>query len=196
MAITFDKANRLIIIEAPATEVTIQDLINAIRDYEDELVNLEISRIADAYGKQDLGGGAYVGITLVLINNWRIKFEDRASWTNCFVRGGNLVAVNDYNNDPIATATNVNVIIAQSSSPTIVGVEPENIENAVWNATKIGHLTEGTLGKQLSDDVADTIWDELTSPHQTINTTGKALTDRATSAETVRSIAQQLEQEL
>jgi hypothetical protein len=121
MAIVFDKVNKLIIIEAPATEITIQDLINAIRDFEDDIQNMEISTIANAYGKQDLGGGIKVGITLELINNWRIKFQDRAGpdYIKCVVKGGNLVAINQYNNNPICPSAYVTLEIAQSVSPTI-----------------------------------------------------------------------------
>jgi hypothetical protein len=122
MAIVFDKINKIITIEAPDTEVTIQELINAIRDYEDELENLEVESIAKASGKEDLGGGIKVGITLELINNWRVKFEDRESGDviSCKVSGGNLVATNDYNNNPICPSTNTQVTITQSSSATIV----------------------------------------------------------------------------
>lgn len=122
MAITFDKINKLIVITTD-TEVTIQDLIDNIRDYEDE--NLEIASIANAYGKQDLGGGAKVGITLELINNWRIKFEDRdpPDYIVCIIKGGNLVAINDYDNNPICSSAYTQIILAQSTSPTLIEEE-------------------------------------------------------------------------
>ena len=121
MAITFDKINKLIVITTD-TEVTIQNLINAIRDYEDENENLEIASLANAYGKQSLGGGALGGITLELINDWRVKFEDRnpPDYIPCIIYGGNLVAINQYGNNPIKTSAYTQVTIAQSSSPTIV----------------------------------------------------------------------------
>ncbi len=78
MAITFNDVTKIIEIESPATEVTIQELINAVRDWEDELVNIDISKVASAAGKEPLGGGVSVGITMTLLNGWKIKFEDRA----------------------------------------------------------------------------------------------------------------------
>ena len=91
------------------------------RSWEDELVNLEVARVADASGKEDLGGGVLVGITLKLLN-WKIKFEDRVSLTTCVVSGGNLVAVDSNGNSmyPIEPSENTTVTIAQSSSSTML----------------------------------------------------------------------------
>ena len=121
MALVFNKINRAIIIEAPQTEVTIQELINAIRDWEDEFEAMDISSLANAYGKQDLGGGVTVGITLELINNWRIQFEDRdgPDYIACVIKGGNLLAINDYGNNPIKPSAYTQITIAQSSSATL-----------------------------------------------------------------------------
>jgi len=122
MAIVFDEIKRTIIIEKPQTEVTIQNLINAIRDWEDELINLDEASLANASGKQDLGGGILVGISLELINNWRIQFEDRLGpdYILCKVSGGNLVATNDYDNNPIRPSAFTQIYIAQSSSATSI----------------------------------------------------------------------------
>ena len=103
MGFVFDKVNKIITVEAPQTEVTIQDLYDAIRDYEDEVYNMEVGKICDASGKEELGGGVRVGITLKLID-WKLKFEDRSgpNYITCNVRGGNLVcydtSINDYVN--------------------------------------------------------------------------------------------------
>ena len=128
--LTFFKFLRVIQVDSPVegTTVTCQELINAIRDYEDELSFLDYGHIANAFGKQSLGGGSQVGITLELINNWRIQFQSPgASPTiTVYVAGGNLVATNDYNNNPIKASDYVTVIIAQSSSPTII-TPPEDL---------------------------------------------------------------------
>lgn len=123
MAITFDKINRIIEVEAPDTTVTIQQLINAIRDWEDELGNFETNKVADASGKDDLGGGTLVGITLKFLN-WKLKFEAKGSPTTCYVGGGNLVAVDGSGNSmfPIAPSTNVTVQLTQASSATLAQI--------------------------------------------------------------------------
>lgn len=125
--LTFFKYQRLIQVDSPQTSVTIQDLLNQIRLYEEQLINLDYGHIANAYGKQSLGGGAYVGITLELINDWRISFEARPGPTTiaCYVTGGNLVAINQYANNPIYPTAFTQVNIAQSTSPSIIQADAD-----------------------------------------------------------------------
>lgn len=122
VTLTFFKFERLIQIDSPQVTTSIQDLLNEIRLYEEKLINLDYGHIANAYGKQSLGGGAYIGITLELINNWRIQFEARSgpTYVLCTVNGGNLVAINAYSNTSINPTAFTQVVIAQSSSPTII----------------------------------------------------------------------------
>jgi len=110
---SFDPINRVITVLAPDTEVTVQDLINAIRDWEDD--HLEWGKVADASGKDTVAPGVQTAITVRLLG-WRLKFEDRAEPTVCLVRGGNLLAVDDQGNYmyPIAPANNVTVVVSQS----------------------------------------------------------------------------------
>ncbi|OGM14293.1 hypothetical protein A3A76_00170 [Candidatus Woesebacteria bacterium RIFCSPLOWO2_01_FULL_39_23] len=147
--ISFLKYDRVILVENPVegTEVTCQELINAIRDYEDELSFMDYGHIANAYGKQPLGGGSFVGITLELINNWRIQFESPGAppTITVYVRGGNLVAVNSYSNNPIKPSDYVTVIIAQSSSPTII-TPPEDLNMLYLIESLRGrHATLGSI---------------------------------------------------
>ena len=143
--LTFFKFDRVIQVDNPVegTEVTIQELVNAIRDYEDELDFFDYGHIANASGKQDLGGGSQVGITLELINDWRIQFESPGGPTTItvYVRGGNLVATNSFGNNPIKPSDYVTVIIAQSSSPTII-TPPEDLNML--------YLIESLRGKHAS----------------------------------------------
>jgi len=125
-ALTFFKYERIIQVDGPQISVGIQDLLNQIRLYEEQLINLDYGTIANAYGKQPLGGGTYIGITLELINSWRLSFEARDGLSGtilCTVSGGNLVAINDfegYENNPIYPTDFTQIVIAQSSSPTII----------------------------------------------------------------------------
>ena len=131
MALIFDKSLKVITVEKPQRELTIQDLHDEIRLFEEKNQNLEVAQIINASGKQDLGGGVQVGITLELINDWRLAFEERTDQevidegfpaggvVLCTVSGGNLVATNSFNNNPIYPTENVQVIISQSSSATI-----------------------------------------------------------------------------
>ena len=77
--ISFDRVNRIITVAAPSTEVTIQDLLDTIRDWEDEPSQLNLASLATAGGKDSLGGGEFTGITLTLINDWRLAFQARTT---------------------------------------------------------------------------------------------------------------------
>src|SRR3972149_10602075 len=98
MALVFDKALKVITVEKPQRELTIQDLHDDIRLYEEKNHNLEVAQIINASGKQDLGGGVTVGITLELINNWRLAFEARPGPSTILftVAGGDLEGRNVY----------------------------------------------------------------------------------------------------
>ena len=106
--------------EADGTEITIQSLVNQIRDWEDNQANLSYDHLLFASGKDDLGGGVLVGITARLINA-KLKFEARASPTTCTVTGGNLVAVDANGNSmyPLEYSDNVMATITASSSATL-----------------------------------------------------------------------------
>ena len=106
--------------EADGDSITVQSLVNQIRDWEDEQANLCYDPLLEATGKADLGSGVKVGITATLLNA-KLKFEERDTATVCVVSGGNLVAV-DSNGDTmvvIEPSYNVSVTIAQSTSAVI-----------------------------------------------------------------------------
>jgi len=67
---------RIVVIEAPQTEATLQNLVDTIRAWEDSEEGHTFPFIIDAAGKEDLGGGVTVGITATL-NNAQIRFAAR-----------------------------------------------------------------------------------------------------------------------
>ena len=107
--------------EADGESITIQSLVNQIRNWEDSQANLAYPSLLSASGKEDLGGGTLVGITASL-ENTKLKFEARGVPTTCYVGGGNLVAVDENGNSmfPISPSTNVTVQLTQSSSATMI----------------------------------------------------------------------------
>lgn len=121
MGIIFDRINRIIEVEDPATEVTIQELLDAIRGWEDDQENMDVPKIADAAGKEILDESTKVGVTLKLLN-WKVKFEGRSTPTVCNITGGNLVAVDEYGDPmfPVEPSNNVTATKTASSSATIV----------------------------------------------------------------------------
>ncbi|MDX1279409.1 hypothetical protein [Oceanihabitans sediminis] len=66
---------RIIEVDATVyTDVTVQELYNAIREWEDSDVNIDDDSLIDAAGKENLGGGVTVGITATL-KNTRLSFK-------------------------------------------------------------------------------------------------------------------------
>lgn len=116
----FDFINEIITVPSPDTTLDLQYLVNQCRDTEDDAEpGMAFGQIISAFGKQDLGGGVLVGITVVLLDNWTVKFQDRSGPSTVSVRisGGNLVGANGHN--PISPSTYTQVTLANSSSATI-----------------------------------------------------------------------------
>lgn len=121
--LVYDFFNKIIEVPAPDTTLSLQYLVDQTRDVEDEITpspGMVFSKIIDAYGKQSLGGGSLVGITVVMLDGWRVRFESRAPGPDtvaCTISGGNFVGNSGAN--PVAPSPYVAVTIAQSSSATI-----------------------------------------------------------------------------
>ena len=124
MAIEFDRVNRWVI---PDTDtVTIQELYNAITDYQDEPGNMDLGTIASASGKDDLGGGLLTGVTLTMnaSEGWTIRWAPRVAASPAFVirkiTGGNLAEVNGQ--VPITPSDGNTVVVQGSTSASIIEV--------------------------------------------------------------------------
>jgi hypothetical protein len=69
--------------------LTAQELIDAIRTVEDSTIGITNTKIADAAGKDSLGGDIYIGITLTLLENWVIYSEKTSGFFT--IRDGNII---------------------------------------------------------------------------------------------------------
>jgi hypothetical protein len=89
MPISFDPLNKIINITSPTTIVTVQELIDAIRDWEDSAEGIVHDKVVDGFGKARLNADVTTGIVLSLSSEWQIEF-----WTGVdqgFIQGGTLV---------------------------------------------------------------------------------------------------------
>ena len=165
--LTFDKDTNIMEVSLPDTEITIQEIVNQVRNFEDNTApdntgGMDIPFILSAGGKEPLTSTTWVGITITLID-WTIKFADRAgpSWISCNIVGGNIVAYDTGTSDyviPITPATYVNTNITASSSATIAegtGADPAAIASAVWDEPTADHLTPGTFGEWVKNKLMD-----------------------------------------
>ena len=76
MALTIDaeRSPRLIFVDSATNEISVQELIDQLRDWEDDPGRgMVYPRIISAAGKEPLGGGVKVGITATL-QNARLAF--------------------------------------------------------------------------------------------------------------------------
>ncbi len=156
--ITFNKPDRRIEVDSLVRPivVTVQELVDGIRDYESELVNMELPRIATITGKDNLGGGAYTGITL-LLHGWTVRFADHQGpdFTWARVTGGNLLAVDEEGAAVSAFTPSAftSIQYAASTAASILDVSTQN----PWALPTTGNQESGTMGgsmKGLEDNLA------------------------------------------
>jgi len=138
------------IVEVIDSPLSVQDLYDTLRNKAAVGEAMDDDEIIDGSGKDDLGEGVLVGLTVKLLNA-KVKFEARASPTICTIRGGNLIAV-DENGDsmtPIEPSTNVSVVISQSTSASLIegtGADSAEIADAVWDEIVGDHLFTDSFG--------------------------------------------------
>ena len=70
------RSPRIVTVLAPSTEVTVQDIHDTLRAWEDSEDGTTFAVIVDSAGKEELGGGVSVGVTTTL-QNALLEFEPR-----------------------------------------------------------------------------------------------------------------------
>lgn len=156
MAIEFDHDQQLINITAPQDTLTCQDLIDAIRAEEASATGIFHPQIATASGKESLGEGVFVGMTVNLVSPWQVKW-----WTGNYIAkisGGNLVG--GISADPIAYSAGVQVLLVQSAASTIV-VTSDGL-NTAQAALLETAATESAKGRKMQTNKAIVSGDEQT----------------------------------
>lgn len=112
---------RIITVDAPSQLLDVQDLLDTVRAWEDDPINMSEPKMINAAGKDDLGGGLEVRITVILLDA-KVTFEDRSNpdLDICRIEGGNLVALDTGGNpiDPVETSTRTQIIRTNTSSST------------------------------------------------------------------------------
>lgn len=162
MAYSFDFDNTIIDITASQTEVDVQELIDAIRTAEATEEGIAYDSIANASGKESLGDGVSVGITVELLGDWQLRF-----WGGSYiakVSGGNLVG--GPSGDPIAYSAGVQVLLIQSAASTVV----ETGGSALTEAE-----SEHLMGLPSASDNVDAVLDAALSGHTSAGSVGAAL---------------------
>lgn len=141
-------------------------------------------------GKDSLGGGISVGITIDLLNDWQLKFQSRAgpSFEQVTVKDGNLVG--GIAGNPIAVSSFTQVKQIQSAAGTIStvsgasssGPTASEIADAVWDelippahtgSNSAGEFLYGAGGGSSPTTIANAVWSAQTSENQTPGSFGE-----------------------
>lgn len=117
MAYEFNFESRLINVLNPQTDVDVQDLYEACRQAEDSEVGIQYGKIVNASGKESLGSGVSIGLTIELLE-WQLHFWDGNYMAK--IAGGNLVG--GVGGDPVAYTAGVQVLLIQSAASTVVQI--------------------------------------------------------------------------
>ncbi len=115
MALSYNYSTlRIGVPQVEAAPILMQVLINSIRAQEAGEQGITYDQIADATGKNDLGGGVSTGITVALRSTWKLDFAAGAYQAS--VSGGNLA-------DALARIHNTGnpqVLVLASAAATLV----------------------------------------------------------------------------
>lgn len=132
MALSFTHATKLIgVPQIDAQPLTMQTLINAIREEEASERGITEPQIAFATGKDSLGDGVVTGITVSLTSTWKLSFEAGAYQAK--VNGGNLA-------DDLARINNTGspqVVIQSSAAATVINGNAVSVPSAAENAAAV-----------------------------------------------------------
>jgi len=161
MALLINFHTQIIDVTTPQTTVLVQDLINAIRAAEVSDLGMAYPKIADATGKESLGGGVQTGITVNLYPNWQLRF-----WAGNYqaeIKGGNLVGGPSGN--PIAYTEGVQVKLTQSAASTIV----------TSGGSALTTEEHDKLMSGLEITIPQGVWDEILASHNVAGSAAKII---------------------
>lgn len=168
--LTFDIPNQLIIVAAPDTLLDLQELWNKSQLFLTTLEAMSIPAFIFGSGKDDIGGGQFVGITVTLVD-WKLQFEARAgpALEVMIVSGGNLVgrtgSLVGPVQHPIEPSANTHVTISQSTSPAAIAVETQRTRTFIEVTYDVNSatLTLGTWLQRSSDAIQATVTNPIST---------------------------------
>ncbi len=171
----FDFYSKIITVPIEDSSLDLQFLVNEVRVAEHNLApGMGYNKIMDAFGKQDLGGGVLVGITVVLLDGWRVAFAARPgpSTVAVTITGGNFVGEAGAN--PVAPTAYTQVTIAQSTSATLVSSASDT--NLVYLVESLRNMHPAWGSTYFWDPVSGNDANDGTSPSQAVATFAAAHT--------------------
>jgi hypothetical protein len=170
MALAFDHSNGIIEVTAPQNAVDVQTLLNSIRAEEASERGIVHDEISKASGKESLGEGVQIGVTVELLGNWQVHF-----WPGNYIgkiAGGNLVG--GPAGDPVAYSAGVQVLLIQSAASTVVTSSGQASALSIEEHDRLFEVALEASLTAVAADIAD-LHDEAFG-RWTLDTTGDTLT--------------------
>lgn len=174
-ALLYDFYQKIITVPIADTSLDLQYLVNETRVAEHNLApGMGYNKIIDAFGKQDLGGGNLVGITVVMLDGWRVAFAARSGpgTVSVTISGGNFVGEAGAN--PVAPTAYTQVTIAQSTSATLVSSASDT--NLVYLVESLRNMHPGWGSTFFWDPTSGNDSNDGTSPTTAVATFAAAHT--------------------
>ena len=79
LSVDYQSSPRIVTVAEPSDEIVMQDLVDTLRvEHEHSFTGMGFDKLLNASGKEELGGGVTVGITVAL-QNLRLAFEGRTT---------------------------------------------------------------------------------------------------------------------
>jgi len=147
ITIDWEVSPRLLTVAAPSTEITVQDIVDTCRNFEDSSEGMLQPPLIDAAGKEPLGGTTYVGITATFQNAY-LAFEARSgpSWVLCIISGGNIVAVDAVGDELDPRYPTAYTTIDRTASASATLQEQSLLEHASFNGKVAVDIVNGYAG--------------------------------------------------
>ncbi len=147
--IDWEQSPRIITVLAPSTALSMQDLVDSLRWLEAQTEAMDNPSIVDASGKENLGGGTKVGLTVKLLNA-KVAFEARPGpdWILCSLDGGNLVAVDEFGVDIDARHPTAFVTIDRTSSASATLQEQDALNYSSYGGVVSVDVTSSLSGTE------------------------------------------------
>jgi len=134
ISIFWSESPRIIEVAAPSALLRVQDLHDTLRNLAALPEAMDEDEIVDSSGKESLGSGVTVGLTVKLLNA-KVRFQNRSGpdTVQCLVYDGTLVA-ND-GSTPVAPSTYTSVVVMNQVGGVIAtsSGDTEAIAAGVWN---------------------------------------------------------------
>lgn len=157
MSIQFNRGTKVATVPiADGTSITVQEVYNQFKDFEDEPQNMDLKRMIKAGGKDFIAVGRETVITMTLLDGWLLAFEARPGPATilCTVDDGNIVALDALGvpQYPISPTLFTSVSIAQATTGAVITAGAVSAQE-VWDYVPAANVA-GSAGEFLFKKLA------------------------------------------